>query len=127
MAASESRFPARFDPDAWDEDLLRTTAVGRVAAEDARSEYEQRGALRSDLRPCDAEGPDGTMLAQCFKVYLPPPSGRFGMVFKIVEVQRRLRLEYLAFGVRHHPSNAHAPTVYQLAHRRLQGSDDRTR
>ncbi len=26
---------------------------------------------------------------------------------------------FKAFGVRHHPRDSHAPTVYQLAHQRL--------
>lgn len=119
MATSESRFLARFDPDAWEEDLARSTPAGRIAAERARGEYVQKGALRADLRPCEAEGPDGTRLPRCFKVYLPPPSGRFGMVFKVVEGERKLHLEFLAFGVRHHPPDANASTVYQMAHRRL--------
>jgi len=29
------------------------------------------------------------------------------------------RLDYLAFGVRHHPAGSNAPTVYKIAHRRL--------
>jgi hypothetical protein len=30
-------------------------------------------------------------------------------------------LEYIAFGVRHHPAGSKAPTVYEIAHRRLHG------
>ncbi len=116
---SGPRFPARFDPEAWEEDLVRTTPAGRTAAERARSAYERIGVPRSDLRPCDADGPASTMLPRCLKVYLPPPVGRFGMVFRVVEVERHLRLEFLAFGVRHHPRDSNALTVYQLAHRRL--------
>jgi len=44
-----------------------------------------------------------------------------GMVFEVVRGEDRLSLEYIAFGVRHHPRGSHAHTVYQLAHRRLHG------
>jgi hypothetical protein len=123
LSTPEPCFPARFDPDVWEADLARTTPTGRGVAQRARSEYEQQGVPRSDLRPCDAEGPDGTMLSRCFKVYLPRPAGRFGMVLKVVEVERRLRLEFIAFGVRHHPPDSNAATVYQLAHQRLRATD----
>ncbi len=46
------------------------------------------------------------------------------MVFEVVLAENRLRLEYVAFGVRHHPSNSRAPTVYQLADQRLNDIPD---
>lgn len=100
-------------------DMARTTPLGLEAAEAARRDYEANGVPRSDVRPCDAEGRDGTELPQCLKVYLPPPAGRFGMVFRFVIAGDGPRLDYLAFGVRHHPSESNAPTVYEIAHRRL--------
>jgi hypothetical protein len=118
---SELHFAARFDPDAFREDMARATLVGREAAEAARRRYEANGIPRSELRPCDSEGRDGTQLPQCLKVYLPPPAGRFGMVFKFVVAGDGARLDYLAFGVRHHPPSSHAPTVYEIAHQRLSG------
>ncbi len=63
---------------------------------------------------------DRTSLAHCVKVYLPPPDGRFGMVFRIERHDGKLRLVYVAFGVRHHPRNSNAPTLCQIAHDRLQ-------
>ncbi|MGB7685006.1 MAG: hypothetical protein WBL45_04410 [Solirubrobacterales bacterium] len=116
----EPRFAARFDPDAFREDTGRATPAGREVAEAARRQYEANGIPRSELRPCDPEGRDGTKLPQCLKVYLPPPVGRFGMVFKFVIANDRPRLDFLAFGVRHHPSDSNAPTVYQVANQRLQ-------
>lgn len=121
------RFPARFDPDAWEADLARSTPAGRVAAENARREYSKRGVPREHLRPCDPEGRDGTGLPHCLKVYVPPPAGRFGMVLKLVHADRQLRLEFLAFGVRHHPKGSHAPSVYEIAHARLLDSTARDR
>jgi hypothetical protein len=105
----------------FNKDLKRTTTTGAEIARIARQQYEQEGAPADHLRHCDAEGQDGTALPQCLKIYLPEPAGRFGMVFKAVEVERRLRLDFVAFGVRHHPRGSNAPTVYQLAHRRLHG------
>jgi hypothetical protein len=32
---------------------------------------------------CEAEGRDGTRLPACFKVYLPEPDGKFGMVLAL--------------------------------------------
>ncbi len=53
------------------------------------------------------------------RVYLPPPAGKFGMVFEIDRQAGSLVLAYLSFGVRHQPHDSHALTVYQLAHGRL--------
>jgi hypothetical protein len=116
---SELRFPARFDPEVFRLDMARTTPLGREAAEAARRAYEAGGVPRSDLRPCDAEARDGTELPQCLKVYLPPPAGSFGMVLKFVIADDGPRLDYLAFGIRHHPPNSNAATVYEIANRRL--------
>jgi hypothetical protein len=117
--SGEPRFPARFDPDAFRLDMARTTAPGREAAEAFRRDSEANGILRSSLRPCAAEGRDGTELPQCLKVYLPPPAGRFGMVLRFVIADGGPRLDYLAFGVRHHPTDSNAATVYVVADRRL--------
>lgn len=115
----ELRFAARFDPDAFRDDMARTTPAGRDAAEAAKRDYEASGVPFSDLRPCDPEHRDGTQLPQCLKVYLPPPVGRFGMVFRFAIVNDSPLLEYLAFGVRHHPADSNAPTVYEIAHSRF--------
>jgi hypothetical protein len=115
----EPHFPARFDPDAFREDMARATPAGRDAAEASKRRYEASGVPRSELGPCDPEHRDGTKLPQCLKVYLPPPAGRFGMVFKFVIADDGPRLDYLAFGVRHPPADSHALTVYGVADRRL--------
>lgn len=113
--------PARFDSDAWDKDIARAGNNGRAAAETARDRYKRDGVPVEELRQVQNEGPDGTILPNCVKVYLPPPFGRFGMVFEVVRAEE-LRLEYIAFGVRHHPPESNASTVYELAHRRLHSS-----
>ena len=73
----------------------------------------------SSLRRCAEEGPDGTRLPSCVKVYLPPPAGPFGMVFRIARDETGTKLALLAFGMRHPPRHSNAPSVYWLADRRL--------
>jgi len=114
------RAPAQFDDAAFSEDLKRTSDAGRQVAEAARREYEQDGVPIDDLLPCEEEGREGTALQHCMKVYLPRPGDKFGMVFRIELSENKALLVYAAFGVRHHPRNSHAPTVYEIAHRRLQ-------
>jgi hypothetical protein len=115
------RAPALFDDAAFAEDLNRASKAGRRVALAARSEYEQGGVPVGDLLACDEEGPDGTMLTHCVKVRLPPPDGKFGMVFRIELRTGKSILAFAAFGVRHHPRGSNAPTVYEVAHRRLHG------
>lgn len=111
--------PVVFTDNAFDEDIARAGSGGRDAAEAARQRYEHDGVPVDKLRHTQDEGPDGTILPKCLKVYLPPPDGRFGMVFELVIAETGALLRYLAFGVRHHPKDSHAPTVYEIAHRRL--------
>ncbi|HXS32322.1 MAG TPA: hypothetical protein VN758_00940 [Solirubrobacterales bacterium] len=114
--------PALFDNAAFAEDLNRTSDTGRDVALAARREYEQEGAPLADLLACDEEGPEGTALVHCMKVYLPPPdgsNGKFGMVFRIELRGGKAVLVFAAFGVRHQPRDSHAPTVYEIAHQRL--------
>jgi hypothetical protein len=87
--------PVIFGTAAWAEDVLR-------ASEAARAGYERDGVAVADLRACQAEGPARTRLEHCVKVYLPPPAGQHGMVFRIVrDGKGRLGLTYVAFGLRH--------------------------
>lgn len=119
---SERRARAHFDPDAWEEDLARATPTSREVAETARRDYERSGIPIGQLRRVAEHGHDHTNLPDCAKVYLPPPSGRFGMVFMLkFEPNGRPILTFLAFGVRHHPPSSRRPTVYQLAHLRMHG------
>jgi hypothetical protein len=108
-----------FDEGAFAEDTMRSGRAGAQALREARSQFEQDGVEIKVLRRCDPEGRDGTKLPGCFKVYLPPPNGKFGIVFRFVRDADGLALRYLAFGVRHHPRGSNAPTVYGIANRRL--------
>jgi hypothetical protein len=113
------RASALFDDAAFVEDLNRASEAGRVIALAARKDYEQDGIPTEQLLACEDEGPEGTALANCVKVRLPHPDGKFGMVFRIERRAGKLLLAYAAFGVRHHPRQANALSVYEVAHRRL--------
>jgi hypothetical protein len=102
-------------------DTERASQAATQVGRDARRQYEHDGIPVTMLRRCEAEGNDGTQLSGCLKIYLPPPAGKFGMVFRLTQINGRLVLAYLAFGVRHHPPDSHADTVYKTAHRRLHG------
>lgn len=110
-----------FNEGAFAEDTMRSGRAGAEALREARSQFERDGVAIKTLRRCDPEGRDGTKLPACLKVYLPAPSGKFGMVFRFVRDGEGLALRYLAFGVRHHPRDSNALTVYEIAHRRLHG------
>ena len=112
--------PVAFDDDAWSEDLRRASRQARLVAERTRATYERDGVPVAELRRCDAEGPDGTWLEHCFKVYLPAPVGPHGMVLRIArDRDGRLALAYIAFGLRHPTADMRQPSVYAVAHRRL--------
>jgi hypothetical protein len=121
MAPSTRALMARISPAFWAEDLERSSAGGRTAALQARARWERTGVPIADLRACEIDHAGGTSLPNCRKVYLPPPEGRFGAVFEVRIIERELQLVFLAFGVRHPPRNAHTPSVYEIADRRLHG------
>jgi hypothetical protein len=108
-----------FNEGAFAEDTKRSGRAGAKVLREARSRFERDGVEVRTLRRCDAEHRDGTKLAACFKIYLPPPNGKFGMVLRFIRDSESLGLRYLAFGVRHHPRDSNARTVYDIAHRRL--------
>jgi hypothetical protein len=124
MSSSERRIRARFDSDSWSKDMHRASAAAGAIAETAKRRYTRQGVLLAELRPCQAEGRDGTELPDCAKVYLPAPTGRFGMVFSVDREAGTPTLVYIAYGVRHHPRESNAPTVYQIAHQRLRDQRD---
>ena len=49
MANTGVRFPAQFDPDAWERDIERSTPAGRDAAESVKRDYERSGVPREQL------------------------------------------------------------------------------
>jgi hypothetical protein len=120
-ARAEPVFPVGFDDDALDEDLNRLPASAEIALREFRRELRRQGGIPlSRLKKCQAEGHDGTRLPGCVKTYVPWPDGRFGAVFVPAKhPSRPLALRTVAFGVRHHPPESNAQTVYEVADRRL--------
>ena len=116
------RAPALFDDAAFAEDLRRASEAGAKVALAARREFEANGVPVPALIPCEEEGPKGTALRHCMKLRLPSPQGKFGMVFRIELRQGKSILVFAAFGVRHHPGDSNALSVYEIAHRRLHAS-----
>ncbi len=116
-------FPLAFDEAAMAEDLARLGQAGAEALAVLGREIEQSGGLSAGrLMACEAEGRDGTRLGGCVKTYVPWPAGRFGAVMVgVSHPERPVGLRVIAFGVRHHPREAHALTVYEIAHRRIHG------
>lgn len=117
----EPIFPVGFDDDALAKDLDRLPASAEVALRAFRKELRRDGGIpQSRLMACQAEGRDGTRLGGCVKTYIPWPDGRFGAVFVPAKHPKRpLALRVFAFGVRHHPRESNAETVYEVADRRL--------
>jgi hypothetical protein len=100
--------------------MRRATSTGRRAALAARDEYETVGVAFSEPRASATVGPGGTSLLGCMKVYVPPPAGPHGMVLRIArDTDGRLGLAYLAFGLRHPGPDVRQPSVYEVAHRRM--------
>jgi hypothetical protein len=120
-----ARFEVRFDDLCFKADLGRATRRGREVATETRERLEREGADPSELLQCQAEHREGTELPNCVKVYLPPPDGRWGMVFELVRERSsgKLVLAYLAFAERH-PDPRHEPDVYRRAHERLHPASD---
>jgi hypothetical protein len=121
MSTKEPVFPVAFDEVAMAEDLARLGQAGAEALARLGREIDRVGGLpRARLLACEAEARDGTRLADCVKTYVPWPAGRFGAVMLAVRhPERPVGLRVIAFGVRHQPRDAHALTVYEVAHRRL--------
>jgi hypothetical protein len=78
----------------FDLDVERASDAGADAARAARKRFEGEGIPRDELRLCEAEGTEGAELPHCLKAYLPPPAGRFGMVFQLEIVTGHGQLRY---------------------------------
>src|SRR5271154_1934646 len=121
MPAKRGHVPVAFDEAAWSEDLRQTTDTGRVAATRKRAQLERDGQPVDELLACDEDGRDGTSLPEYVKTRIPWPDGKWDIVYLIARDKRtkRLSLDVLAFGMRHHPKGSHALNVYEVADRRL--------
>lgn len=122
MAGEEGglRFAVRIDSAVLDEDLAHATAAGRAAIKGAVSEIRADGVPYLWLKRCQPEGRDGTRLPGCVKFYIPQPDGQWGAVLTADTAHQTKMLVLLAVGDRH-PSQPWRPSVYQVAHSRLNG------
>jgi hypothetical protein len=99
--------PVVFDEAPFQEDLAYTNVTGIAVARLTRHRYESEGIPVGELRFTEEQGHDGTVLPRCLKVYLPPPDGPFGMVFRLIIDNNTgaSHLRYLAFGQRRSPAS----------------------
>jgi hypothetical protein len=98
--------------------LSRASVAARTAIEPAIRGLAKDGVGIGSLRPCDSEARDGTRLGGCVKLYIPQPDGRWGAVFAIDREASKPALLLIAVGERH-PARPWQPSVYEVAHRRL--------
>lgn len=109
-----------FDERLWAEDLARATAGARTAATTARRHLERDGIDLAELRPCRPDHRDGTRLNGCAKLYVPDAEGEWAILLQGARDDAGPALAVLAFGLRHPPPSSRRPSVYRVAHERLQ-------
>ncbi len=106
----------------WREEVER---YDRRSPARARKTIEAYTA-KLDWKRCKADGPDGTKLPGCRKLYVPlgkhgASEARYGFVFQLIQKpDERLAWNMIAFGERH-PANERTRNVYERAHKRLHG------
>jgi hypothetical protein len=111
----------------WEEEVERYTprSTARTRAEGARKMVED-GMTHLDWKRCKADGPGGTKLPGCRKLYVPlgkqgASQAPYGFVFQLVQKpDDSLAWNLTAFGERH-PANSRTRNVYERAHKRLHG------
>jgi hypothetical protein len=117
-ASDGPAFPVIVDEEALAEDLAHASEAARAAIEPMVARLSESGAPARWLKRCGEEARDGTSLPGCVKMYIPQPDGQWGAVFLGTTVNGTLTLILLAVGERH-PTVMWRPSVYQVAHRRL--------
>ncbi len=118
--------PLIFGNEEWKEEVERyePKASARQRAERARKEIEA-GHGKRVWRPCEPEGPGGTRLQGCRKLYIPldqegSSAAPYGFVFQLAKTESGFVWNFIAFGERH-PDNPSTRNVYERAHKRLHG------
>jgi hypothetical protein len=117
--SSGPAFPVHVDERELAEDLNHASEAGRSAIESTIEQLRANGAPTAWLKRCDPEAQDGTRLPGCVKLYIPQPAGQWGAVFLGGFADDKPTLFVLAVG-RRHPEASWKPSVYEIAHRRLQ-------
>lgn len=117
-AGAGPRFEVRVVDEVFAEDLIRCTPAARAAIKSMVATLRDEGAPREWLLRCEAEGQDGTRLKGCVKLYIPQPTGHWGAVLVGDAKAAKPALVLVAVGERH-PARPWKPSVYEIAHRRL--------
>lgn len=117
--SSGPTFSVHVDERELAEDLAHASEVGRAAIEPMVERFKADGVPVAWLKQCDAEARDGTRLPGCVKLYIPQPAGQWGAVLLGGVIDDKPKLFLLAAG-RRHPEAPWQPSVYEIAHRRLQ-------
>jgi hypothetical protein len=111
----------------WREEVERydRRSPARAQAQSARKTIEA-GTAKLDWKRCKAEGPGGTKLPGCRKLYVPlgkqgASQAPYGFVFQLIQKpDDSLAWNMIAFGERH-PADERTRNVYERAHKRLHG------
>ena len=111
----------------WVEEVerLERGAIARTRAESARRAIEA-GGRKLPWRKCEPKHESGAHLPGCRKLYVPldaegASAAPYGFVFQLVKTSgNTLIWNFIAFGERH-PDNLNTRTVYERAHKRLNG------
>ena len=119
--------PIEFGSLEWDEEVERygPRSPARTQAQSARKAIEA-GRANLDWKRCKADGPGGTKLPGCRKLYIPlgkegASDAPYGFVFQLIQMpDDGLAWNLIAFGERH-PANERTRNVYERAHKRLYG------
>lgn len=114
------RFAVRVDRAVFELDLAHATDAGREAITRALAEITKNGIPFDWLKRCDEEARDGTRLPGCVKFYIPQPDGQWGSVLTpdLRQDDETITLLLVAAGERH-PVQPWRPSVYRVAHSRL--------
>lgn len=118
MSGAGPRFEMRVVDAVLADDLAHCTRAARVAIESALATVGEKGIPYEWLLRCQEEGRDGTRLGGCVKFYIPQPIGPWGAVLAGDEEAGEPALVLVAVGERH-PDRRWKPSVYEIAHRRL--------
>lgn len=117
------RLEVRFSEGVWRQAIRGFSGRALEVASAARNRIERNGIELGRLRPCEAEGPDGTELAGCAKLYLPDRRSvseqPFAFVLQLARTDEGLIFVFVAFGPRH--PGAGVRSAYERAHRQLHG------
>jgi hypothetical protein len=111
----------------WREEVERYDRRSPAGAQSqsARKTIEA-GTAKLDWKRCKAEGPGGTKLPGCRKLYVPlgrqgASQAPYGFVFQLIQKpDDSLAWNMIAFGERH-PADERTRNVYERAHKRLHG------